>query len=223
MARSTPRSARASRVPHPSCRTSCGRATRTALTCAASSASPPDATVFGRHGGKETFSVDYARAAVVEVARARPDVFFLFLNTYPLHERLPNIIYLERTSDEEAVGRFIRTCDAMLHARVGGETFGLAVAEFSAHNRPVITSAEHDDHGHGRMHLDVLGAHKGLARYFYRDHASLVRLLLHFDDRSRFASVPIAFAQHGYHPLLGDVREPVASRRRATKQNTPRP
>ena len=38
------------------------------------------------------------------------------------------------------------------------QTFGLAVAEFSAHNRPVLTSSvHHDEHG-ARYHLDVLGA-----------------------------------------------------------------
>ena len=141
---------------------------------------PPGAIVFGRHGGLETFSVDFARDAVVEVATARRDIYFVFLNTYPMHELLPNIIYLERTSDEEEVARFIRTCDAMLHARSGGETFGLACAEFSAHNRPVLTSSVHDDYGHGRMHLDVLATNANCPPYFYRDHVSLVALLMGF-------------------------------------------
>ena len=141
---------------------------------------PADATVFGRHGGLDTFSIDFAQRAVVDVARACPDIYFLFLNTYPLHERLPNVIHVERTSDSEAVSRFIRTCDAMLHARAGGETFGLACAEFSVHNRPVLTSSVHDDHGHGCMHLDVLGAAPGLRRFFYRDYESLVQLLRTF-------------------------------------------
>ena len=33
---------------------------------------------------------------------------------------------------------FINTCDAMLHARIDGETFGLAIAEFSLKNKPVL-------------------------------------------------------------------------------------
>lgn len=51
---------------------------------------------------------------------------------------------------------FIRTCDAMLHARMSGETFGLAIAEFSAHNRPVLTSSVHHDHHMARSHLDTM-------------------------------------------------------------------
>ena len=142
---------------------------------------PSDAIVFGRHGGRETFSIDFARLAVVEVAKAHPrNIYFVFLNTYPLHETSPNIIYLDRTSDQERVSMFIRTCDAMLHARDGGETFGLACAEFSVHNKPVLTSSTHDDHGTGRMHLDVLGAKDTTRDFFYRDKESLIKLLTSF-------------------------------------------
>jgi glycosyltransferase involved in cell wall biosynthesis len=57
------------------------------------------------------------------------------MNTHPFCEPRPNIIHLPASSDCDTKSRFIRSCDAMLHARYDGETFGLAVAEFSAHNR----------------------------------------------------------------------------------------
>lgn len=68
------------------------------------------------------------------MARARQDVVFLFMNTQELwtREDTPppsNILYLPMTLDEERKSAFIRTCDAMLHARRSGETFGLAIAE----------------------------------------------------------------------------------------------
>ena len=44
-----------------------------------------------------------------------------------------------------------------------GETFGLAIAEFSVHNKPVLTSSVHISDG--RAHLDILGK-KGL---YYKD------------------------------------------------------
>lgn len=59
-----------------------------------------------------------------------------------------------------------------------GETFGLAVAEFSAANRPVITSSIHHDDGAARMHLDTLGPDHGL---YYHDTPSLLALLRGFD------------------------------------------
>ncbi|KAL1522917.1 hypothetical protein AB1Y20_017882 [Prymnesium parvum] len=148
---------------------------------------PADATVFGRHGGWHTFDIPFAAAAVLRVAAARRDIYFVLMNTAPLPrgEGAPpphNVIHLPLTADEERKSAFIRSCDAMLHARAVGETFGLAVAEFSAHGRPVITSSVHTDGGAARHHLDVLGE-RGL---YYKDEETLVHLLLTFDrERAR--------------------------------------
>ncbi|KAL1518619.1 hypothetical protein AB1Y20_002907 [Prymnesium parvum] len=88
---------------------------------------PSNATVFGRYGGLDTFSIDFVHSVVIEVAVAKPTtIYFLFMNTLQFCDPLPNVIHLEATSDEEEKSRFIRTCDAMLHARYSGETFGLA-------------------------------------------------------------------------------------------------
>ena len=35
--------------------------------------------------------------------------------------------------------KFINTCDALLHARHRGETFGLTIAEFMSKNKPIFT------------------------------------------------------------------------------------
>ena len=147
---------------------------------------PPGATVIGRHGGFDTFDVDFAARAVIDVARRRCDrsFYFLFMNTLPVGEPMPNILHLERSSDTEYIGRFIRTCDAMLHARHGGETFGLAIAEFSSHGRPVFTSRVHDDDGTGSFHLDTLGSGEGAEKrraLFYSSYDDLVALLMGFD------------------------------------------
>ena len=146
---------------------------------------PPSATVFGRYGGTNVFDIFEVRAAVMRVARARPQgVYFLLMNTEPMALRPgetapPNIVYLPASLDDERKAAFIRTCDAMLHARWSGESFGLAVAEFSAAGKPVITSSVHDDDGMARFHIDALGR-RGL---FYHDGASCERALLEFDAR----------------------------------------
>ena len=45
----------------------------------------PSTTVFGRYGGADTFSIDFAQSAVVDVAKACPEsVVFLFMNTLRL-------------------------------------------------------------------------------------------------------------------------------------------
>ena len=108
-----------------------------------------------------------------------PPIFFLLLHTnvIPGTEGLTNVIYLPPTVDLLEKRNFIEACDAMLHARSDGETFGLAIAEFSTHNKPVITSSVHHERHTARFHLDVLGD-KGL---YYHDTHSLVELLLGFD------------------------------------------
>lgn len=136
----------------------------------------PDAVVFGRHGGATTFNIPWARRAVLQVARRRPDIHFLFLNTAftpPRFRAFPaNIHLLPATSDPVERSRFINSCDAMLHARRVGETFGLACAEFSAHNKPVITWAG----AKCRAHFEILRG----AAIPYRTKGDLVDILLKF-------------------------------------------
>lgn len=98
---------------------------------------PKDAVVIGRHGGYETFDIEMAKDAVREYTEMNPDVYFLFLNTKPFfaHNR---VIYVNPTYDVQTLSNYINTCDAMLHARTRGESFGLAICEFLYHNKPVF-------------------------------------------------------------------------------------
>lgn len=77
--------------------------------------------------------------------RDKNKLMFLFLGTEKFNKKVnrpeehPQIIYLPTNSDLRYKEDYIKTCDVMLHARTVGETFGLAVAEFSVRNKPVIT------------------------------------------------------------------------------------
>lgn len=116
---------------------------------------PPEATVFGRHGGADTFNIPFVHEAVVRHARRHPRDHFVFLNTQVIvgSEALKNVHYLPATTDPGQKGRFLATCDAMLHARLHGETFGLAVGEFAVLGKPVITYGGSRE----RAHLEMLG------------------------------------------------------------------
>ena len=116
---------------------------------------PIEAKVFGRHGGWDTFNIPFVQNAVARHARQYPEDHFVFLNTEPIRrtERLANVHYLAATVDPEEKARFLATCDAMLHARLHGETFGLAVGEFAVLEKPVITFSESRE----RAHLEMLG------------------------------------------------------------------
>jgi hypothetical protein len=133
---------------------------------------PKDAMVFARYGGHETFDIPFAHEAVEQIARQSPSTFFVFMNTDRFCGDLPNIIHLEAAADPLRKARFIATSDAMLHARQRGETFGLAIGEFSIMNKPVLTW----DGSPERCHLEILGD-KAIR---YSDAAGLSRLLRDF-------------------------------------------
>lgn len=129
---------------------------------------PPNAIVFGRYGGVETFDIGFVHDAIRTILNQRDDVYFLFMNTNAFHHH-DRIIYLAGTSDMEYKKRFINTCDALLHARSGGETFGLVCGEFATELKPVITYSESRE----RNHLSILG-NKAI---LYRDYDSIFDIL----------------------------------------------
>ncbi len=135
---------------------------------------PSEARVFGRHGGWDTFNIPFVRKVVAEHACNYPEDHFLFLNTKPIDgtEQLPNVHYLPATVDLGEKAQFLATCDAMIHARDTGETFGLAVGEFAVLGKPVITFSESRE----RAHLEMLGKQALL----YRNVGELAGILRDF-------------------------------------------
>jgi beta-1,4-mannosyl-glycoprotein beta-1,4-N-acetylglucosaminyltransferase len=101
---------------------------------------PDDAIVLGRYGGFHQFDLEIAHNAIKQFLDINKtnNVYFLFMNTFEFYHH-ENIIYLDKNIDLLYKTKFINTCDAMIHARSDGETFGLAIAEFSIKNKPIIT------------------------------------------------------------------------------------
>jgi glycosyltransferase involved in cell wall biosynthesis len=126
-----------------------------------------DQLVIGWYGGNN-FEIPFAKQAVVDIATKRNDIIFLFMNQDPFCD-LHNIIFVEGTINQEQKVAFINTCDIMIHARERGETFGLAIAEFSSKNKPIITYSQSPE----KCHIDILGD-KGI---YYNDYKSLYNLL----------------------------------------------
>jgi glycosyltransferase involved in cell wall biosynthesis len=119
---------------------------------------PKDAIVFGRHGGETTFDLPFVKKLIVEISKKRKDIYFVFMGTNSfvfksIFSPYKNIIFLPKSQDELYKAKFINTCDAYLHARKQGESFGIAVGEFSICNKPVITWANSDE----KSHIDILG------------------------------------------------------------------
>jgi hypothetical protein len=112
---------------------------------------PDDVIVFGRHGGFETFSIPFVYKTINDVVINHKNIYFVLVNTHKFIAH-PQVIFLDPIVNEKEKVDFIMSCDAMLHARADGETFGIACGEFSVCNKPVITCTCGDT-----SHIKILG------------------------------------------------------------------
>ncbi|GHU87870.1 hypothetical protein FACS189476_04010 [Spirochaetia bacterium] len=157
---------------------------------------PKNAVVFGGYGGENSFNIPFVKDTIGKIARNSKDIFFLFMNFNSFADG-GGIIFLPKNTDINYKETFINTCDAMIHARSDGETFGLAIAEFSIKNKPVITWApnifhnlkfclrsflkyiRHQGHIYASAHLDFLG--KKAIRY--TSEKDLTDIFLNFREK----------------------------------------
>jgi glycosyltransferase involved in cell wall biosynthesis len=146
---------------------------------------PKNALVVGRHGAYDTFDLEFVVDTVKKVLEKRSDIWFVFLNTEKKIEH-PRCIYLDRVVDSNRKFKFINTCDAMLHARSYGETFGLSVLEFAAMNKQIISyDDEHLQTTHplgGRNHFLFLKDNC----FKYSSDQQLGYLLMHLTRKNPF-------------------------------------
>jgi hypothetical protein len=132
---------------------------------------PKDAFVYGRIGGFKDFNLPFVYSSIIDALNKRNDLYFVLICTEPFfeHER---ILYLNPILDLKEKYRYISATDAMIHARHHGETFGLAIAEFCALNKPILTWK----HGIGKGYIDIL---KNDAIY-YEGEKDLLDIFLNF-------------------------------------------
>jgi len=132
---------------------------------------PETAFVYGRIGGYNDFNLPFVYKAIEKALDNRKDLYFLMICTNPFinHER---VIFIDPILDLKEKYQYISSTDAMIHARHHGETFGLAIAEFCALNKPIITWK----HGIGKGYIDIL---KKDAIY-YEDENDLTNILVNF-------------------------------------------
>ena len=125
--------------------------------------------VFGCHGGDSSFDMKFVQSAVINIAKKRKDIFFLFLNINKFCKH-PRIIFLKGTTNETIKKKFINTCDAMIYGRSLGESFGLACAEFAVKNKDIL-SYKFNRHRSHKYSLPIINY------YEYNSYKSLTNLL----------------------------------------------
>lgn len=111
----------------------------------------PSKIVVGRIGGYYTFDMPDVKQYIHHLVQQSDKFVFLFVGTEPFINN-PNVIFLNEIHSPQAKSNFIASCDCMLHARYMGESFGIAIAEFLFHNKPVLAW----NNGYDRNHIEIL-------------------------------------------------------------------
>jgi hypothetical protein len=110
-----------------------------------------DQIVIGRIGGYYTFDIPFVKEYIKRLVVDNDTFVFLFAGTEPFISH-PNVRFINEFHNPLKKAKFINTCDAMLHARDRGESFGLSIAEFLSLNKPVLAW----NGGHDLNHIDML-------------------------------------------------------------------
>jgi glycosyltransferase involved in cell wall biosynthesis len=134
--------------------------------------------VFGCYGGSTEFNIRFVHETIKKIVNERSDIVFLFMNINTFCDPHPSIIHLPGSYVLEEKSSFIESCDAMLHARQHGETFGLACAEFSMFNKPVITYSLSGESNHIEILKD-----RGI---YYNNSEILYDILNNFQDYIKY-------------------------------------
>ena len=132
-----------------------------------------DAIVFGRHGGQDTFNLQFTKDVINKIVEKNPKLYFVFVNT-PRFGHHSNLIFLDKIITYEEKNRFINTCDAHLECGNLGHTFGLSIGEFSINNKPIIL---YGGYTWNNAHKDII-KDKGI--YFYNE-TDFYNILMNFN------------------------------------------
>jgi hypothetical protein len=132
-----------------------------------------DQIVIGRIGGYFTFDIPFVKEYIKRLVADNDKFVFLFAGTEPFINH-PNVRFINEFHSPVKKSKFINTCDAMLHARDRGESFGLSIAEFLSLNKPVLAW----NNGHDLNHLDMLKD----SSLLYNDASDLNYLLHNLPD-----------------------------------------
>ena len=130
---------------------------------------PQNAVVFGRHGGQDTFNIQFVIDAIYNIVQTNSNIYFVFVNT-PVFIHHPNVIFLNKIITDEEKNRFINTCDAHLECGTLGHSFGISMGEFSVNNKPIIA---YGGETWNNAHKDILGD-KGIYFYNYDEFYSIL-------------------------------------------------
>lgn len=165
---------------------------------------PEEAFVIVRLGGSMTFDIPWVRSTLVNFLDAHKNAYFLAINTdrFADHKRIKHI---DTVVDLTAKASYLSASDLFLHARNGGETFGMSIVESLQMGVPVIAF----NGGRDKEHINHLDRFRAL----YHDESSLWNLLMHHLGNSMKSKLAPSLIDYGntYRPqvLLGQYNQKI--------------
>jgi len=138
---------------------------------------PKDALVFGCYGGSTEFNIESTKEVIRRIVDEKENIYFIFMNINEFANH-PQIKFFPGSHNLYEKSSFVNACDGMIHARSGGETFGLAISEFALSNKPIITYELSGE----RSHLDILGERA----ITYKGYEDLYDIFLNFSSYVKY-------------------------------------
>lgn len=138
---------------------------------------PNDAIIFGRHGGIDTFNINFVMDNIIKIVNEYKNIYFVFVNTLNFYTH-NQIIYLDKIIDNDIKNKYISTLDAYIEAGSLGHSFGIACGEVSINNKPIIL---YDSPNlWNKAHIDIIGD-KGI---YFTDSDSFYKAITEFNPKN---------------------------------------
>ena len=129
---------------------------------------PSDAQVALRYGGWDSFDVPWVKSMLLDYADSNRDFHFVGVNTEPFVAH-PRFHFLRPVYSSAEKAALLARADLFLHARKGGESFGIALVEALQSGIPILAWSG----GHDRNHVKLLDRFD----FLYSDYKDLMRRL----------------------------------------------
>lgn len=167
-----------------------------------------NAFVVGGYGGETSFDITFVKQVVIPfLLKKRSDIYFVFMNfkKFINHER---VIFLPGTNSIIDKSNYVASVDLMLHARSLGETFGLAIGEFTSLAKPILT---YGNSPHA-AHLDILG--NNCLKYYNSN--QLIDMLINLERCNLYKYIPPDYSmlynvENVYNDFLNNIINPSLS------------
>jgi glycosyltransferase involved in cell wall biosynthesis len=108
---------------------------------------PKSGFVIGSLSGSSEFNVGFVRTRIISMLDADSSLWFLAPNVASFTSH-PRALFLPTITNAEVKRNYLNTLDVLVHARVRGESFGLAIAEAMAAGKPVVSWSGGIDQNH---------------------------------------------------------------------------